>query len=132
MSGREVIARAIYESASFYGNDPGKPPWVPGGNSMRQDEARTLADAILAALEVNELEVISKSRDLNLLQKSQDLNLLHLHFGGPEQYKKVAQQLSLWGRENLPSEIYVVLSTSFGGVLAMHSAMLAAMKEKEE
>ena len=51
MSAREVVARAIYESASFYGSDPRKVPWVPGGNSTRQDEARTLADAIRAIIE---------------------------------------------------------------------------------
>jgi hypothetical protein len=64
---REVIARAIYESASFYGNDPGKPPWVPGGNSTRQDEARTLADAILAALDAAGLAVVPKEPTLGVL-----------------------------------------------------------------
>lgn len=44
---REEIARIIYERA-FERHDGPKPAWVPGGNSLKQDDARHIADLILA------------------------------------------------------------------------------------
>ena len=46
----ERVARAIFESASFHGNDPKKPAWCEGGNSERQDDARRLASIALLAV----------------------------------------------------------------------------------
>lgn len=43
-------AKAIYSSIWFHGNDPAKVPWVDGGNSERQDEARRLCRAALFAV----------------------------------------------------------------------------------
>lgn len=46
----EQVARAIFASQSFYGDDQQKPAWVDGGNSTRQDDARRLARAAIAAM----------------------------------------------------------------------------------
>lgn len=46
---REVVAKAVYDKFEF--DEPGgKPPWVPGGNALKQDEARGYADRVLSAL----------------------------------------------------------------------------------
>lgn len=45
---REALAEAIYSSRGFYPGEP-RPAWVPRGNSHRQDEARDIADSVLAA-----------------------------------------------------------------------------------
>ena len=43
---RERVARAIFECRAF-----GAPVmWVPGGNSLNQDEAREFAEAVLSAM----------------------------------------------------------------------------------
>lgn len=45
---REVLAKIIFDAIPFDGIGQAKPRWVPGGNSIRQDEARHCADSILA------------------------------------------------------------------------------------
>jgi hypothetical protein len=51
---RETIAEAIYQKMPFIERERApvahgeKPGWVPGGNSLKQDEARMYADAVLA------------------------------------------------------------------------------------
>ncbi len=45
---REEVAQIIYETMPFDGRAAEKPPWIPGGNSWHQDEARRAADRILA------------------------------------------------------------------------------------
>lgn len=46
----EAAARALFESRAFHGDDSTKMPWVTGGNSIRQCEARLLARAALSAV----------------------------------------------------------------------------------
>jgi hypothetical protein len=45
----ELVARALYEGFVFDGVGV-KPPWTPGGNSLKQDEARRGAHRILTDL----------------------------------------------------------------------------------
>lgn len=44
---RELAAEMIYYSDFHFVGGP-KPEWIPGGNSFKQDEARKIANAILA------------------------------------------------------------------------------------
>lgn len=44
----EKRAEQVYDAMPYDGSDA-KPAWVPGGNSLKQDEARQLARAELAA-----------------------------------------------------------------------------------
>jgi hypothetical protein len=48
---------------------------------------------------------------------------LHAHFGGPERFRKVAAQLSAWGRANLPPPVFEALSSTAEGVLALEQMM---------
>ncbi len=45
---REAEARAVYETWS---EEPGYVPWVPGGNSLKQDEARDIVMRRVLAVE---------------------------------------------------------------------------------
>ena len=48
---------------------------------------------------------------------------LREHFGGEERFRRVAQQLSAWGRANLPDTVFEALSTTSEGVLALYRMM---------
>lgn len=45
------------------------------------------------------------------------------YFGGDERYRKVATQLSAWGRANLPPSVLEALSTTAEGVIALEGMM---------
>jgi hypothetical protein len=46
----ELVAQMIHDAPSYYADDLEKRPWVPRGNSLRQSEARALAQNILSRL----------------------------------------------------------------------------------
>jgi len=48
---------------------------------------------------------------------------LRAHFGGEERFRRIAQQLSAWGRANLPDAVFDALSTTSEGVMALHRMM---------
>jgi hypothetical protein len=48
---------------------------------------------------------------------------LRAHFGGEERFRRIAQQLSAWGRANLPEAVFEALSTTSEGVLALYRMM---------
>ena len=48
---------------------------------------------------------------------------LHAHFGGPDQFRRVATQLQAWGSANLPPAVFEALSTTHEGVLALAQMM---------
>lgn len=48
---------------------------------------------------------------------------LAAHFGGPERFKRVAQQIAAWGRTNLPAPVFDALATTSEGVLALEQMM---------
>ena len=66
----ERAAQAILESRSFYGGDPKKTAWVARGNSDRQDEARNLARAAIAAMREPSKAMVRKAEftsDMNMM-----------------------------------------------------------------
>jgi len=46
----ELVAQMIHDAPSYYADDDEKRPWVSRGNSLRQSEARALAQNILSRL----------------------------------------------------------------------------------
>jgi hypothetical protein len=48
---------------------------------------------------------------------------LHAEFGGEERFRRLAPQISAWGRANLPGEVFSALSATAEGVIAMHRMM---------
>ncbi|TCH97966.1 hypothetical protein EJV46_12175 [Roseococcus sp. SYP-B2431] len=48
---------------------------------------------------------------------------LREHFGGDERFRRVAAQLSAWGRANLPPAVFEALATTSEGVLALERMM---------
>lgn len=47
------------------------------------------------------------------------------HFGGEERFRRVAAQITAWGRSNLPPPVMEALSTTAEGVVALHRMMEA-------
>ncbi|HZF78009.1 MAG TPA: hypothetical protein VE033_19490 [Acetobacteraceae bacterium] len=50
---------------------------------------------------------------------------LHAEFGGEERFRRVAAQLSAWGRANLPEGVLTALSSTAEGCIALHRMMEA-------
>jgi hypothetical protein len=48
---------------------------------------------------------------------------LREHFGGEERFRRIAQQISAWGRANLPDAVFEALSTTSEGVMALYRMM---------
>ena len=48
---------------------------------------------------------------------------LRTHFGGEERFRRVAGQISAWGRANLPLAVFDALATTSDGVLALERMM---------
>lgn len=56
-------------------------------------------------------------------EAERQLERLRAHFGGEERFRRMAQQLSAWGRAKLPAPVFDALSTTMEGVLAMQRMM---------
>ena len=56
-------------------------------------------------------------------EAERQLERLHERFGGADRYRRVAAQLSAWGRANLPHAVFEALSTTVEGVLALERMM---------
>jgi hypothetical protein len=48
---------------------------------------------------------------------------LQAHFGGEERFRRIAAQLSAWGRANLPDAVFGALASTAEGVIALHRMM---------
>jgi hypothetical protein len=48
---------------------------------------------------------------------------LRAHFGGEDRYRRIAAQLSAWGRAHLPEAVFTALSSTADGVVALHRMM---------
>ncbi|WP_439598958.1 capsid assembly protein [Falsiroseomonas sp.] len=48
---------------------------------------------------------------------------LRAHFGGEERFRRIATQLSAWGRAHLPEAVFTALSSTADGVVALHRMM---------
>lgn len=58
-------------------------------------------------------------------EAGKQLERLRAHFGGEERFRRVAGQLSAWGRANLPEEVFTALSATAEGVIALSRMMEA-------
>jgi hypothetical protein len=48
---------------------------------------------------------------------------LRAHFGGEDRYRRIATQLSAWGRAHLPEAVFIALASTADGVVALHRMM---------
>ena len=48
---------------------------------------------------------------------------LHAHFGGEDRYRRVAAQISAWGKAQLPEPVFAALASTAEGVVALHRMM---------
>jgi hypothetical protein len=48
---------------------------------------------------------------------------LREHFGGEDRFRRIAAQITAWGRANLPAPVMEALSTTAEGVIALHRMM---------
>ncbi|MCS6890078.1 MAG: hypothetical protein RMK64_11190 [Rhodovarius sp.] len=56
-------------------------------------------------------------------EAERQIERLKQHFGGEERFRRIARQISAWGRQNLPAAVFEALSTTYEGVLAMERMM---------
>lgn len=56
-------------------------------------------------------------------ESDRQMEKLREHFGGEERFRRVAAQLSAWGRTNLPNPVFEALATTSEGVLALERMM---------
>ena len=48
---------------------------------------------------------------------------LQAHFGGEERFRRIAAQVSAWGRAHLPEAVFTALASTAEGVIALHRMM---------
>ncbi len=58
-------------------------------------------------------------------EAERQLERLRAEFGGEERFRRVAAQISAWGRANLPEAVFTALSSTAEGVSALHRMMEA-------
>jgi hypothetical protein len=58
-------------------------------------------------------------------EAGRQIERLRAHFGGEERYRRIAGQLSAWGRASLPEGVFTALSSTAEGVIAMARMMEA-------
>lgn len=64
-------------------------------------------------------------------EADRQMEKLRARFGGEERFRRLAQQLSAWGRANLPPPVFDALSTTEEGVLALERMMRGKEPEME-
>lgn len=64
-------------------------------------------------------------------EAERQMEKLRARFGGEERFRRMAQQLSAWGRANLPPPVFEALSTTEEGVLALERMMQGKEPEME-
>ncbi len=57
------------------------------------------------------------------MESQRDVERLTEHFGGKERWQHVSTQLKTWAKDNIPEDVFNVLSSNFDGVLALKSMM---------
>ncbi|HWT07931.1 MAG TPA: hypothetical protein VN329_02130 [Roseomonas sp.] len=58
-------------------------------------------------------------------EADRQVEALRAHFGGEDRFRRIAQQITAWGRANLPPPVMEALSTTAEGVIALHRMMEA-------
>ena len=56
-------------------------------------------------------------------EAERQIEKLREHFGGEERFRRIAHQITAWGRANLPAPVMEALSTTAEGVMALHRMM---------
>lgn len=56
-------------------------------------------------------------------ESERQIETLRDHFGGEERFRRIAAQITAWGRSNLPAPVMEALSTTAEGVIALHRMM---------
>jgi len=56
-------------------------------------------------------------------EADRQVETLRAHFGGEDRFRRVAAQITAWGRANLPPPVMEALSTTAEGVIALHRMM---------
>lgn len=56
----------------------------------------------------------------SVFEAERQIERLVEHFGGQDQWRGVARQLSTWGRKQFPAPVFEALASTADGVLAMH------------
>ncbi|MBO5997946.1 MAG: hypothetical protein J6P93_05415 [Alphaproteobacteria bacterium] len=56
-------------------------------------------------------------------EASRQRALLENHFGGKERFEEVARQITGWAKQNLLTEVFDALSTTYEGVLTLYKMM---------
>ncbi|NGM22468.1 hypothetical protein G3576_20795 [Roseomonas stagni] len=56
-------------------------------------------------------------------EAARQVEKLQAHFGGEERFRRIAAQLSSWGRANLPEAVFTALSSTAEGVIALQRMM---------
>lgn len=59
----------------------------------------------------------------SVFEAEDQIQRLKQRFGGDERWRDASQQISAWGRANLPPEVFDALSTSYDGVVVLHQMM---------
>lgn len=91
---------------------------------------RRLYDAGFSRAQVQLVYDLAAERLLPLIAEAaqqfeaqRQMEKLHARYGGPERFRRVAAQLSAWGRANLPPPVFEALSTTEEGVMALERMM---------
>ncbi|WP_137125558.1 capsid assembly protein [Roseomonas sp. HF4] len=56
-------------------------------------------------------------------EAERQIERLREHFGGEDRFRRIAGQITAWGRTNLPAPVMEALSTTAEGVIALHRMM---------
>jgi len=56
-------------------------------------------------------------------EAERQIEALRAHFGGEDRFRRIAAQITAWGRSNLPAPVMEALSTTAEGVIALHRMM---------
>lgn len=59
----------------------------------------------------------------SVFEAEEQIQRLKQRFGGDERWRDASQQISAWGRANLPADVFDALSTSYDGVVVLHQMM---------
>ncbi len=87
------------------------------GKGFSNDQAQFVYDLAAEKLVPLVLEVAQE------FEAQRELDKLHDEFGGQQGWQQIAAQIQAWGKKNLPTPVFQALSSTHGGIMAMHQMM---------
>ena len=87
------------------------------GKGFSNDQAQFVYDLAAQKLVPLVLEVASE------FEAQRELDKLQTEFGGQQGWQQIATQINAWGTKNLPAPVFQALSSTHGGVMAIHQMM---------